>query len=118
MGLVYDLNLWKEAHQLVLEVYKTVDKFPKSEIFALSSQMKRCAVSVPANIVEGYKKQTKAHQIHFYNISDTSLEELKYYFLLSRDLKYITEKEYKILISKSEEVGKMITGYIKHIKSK
>lgn len=99
-------------------MYKTVDKFPKSEIFALSSQMKRCAVSVPANIVEGYKKQTKAHQIHYYNISDTSLEELKYYFLLSRDLKYITEKEYKILISKSEEVGKMITGYIKHIKSK
>ncbi|MEG0697078.1 MAG: four helix bundle protein, partial [Algoriella sp.] len=84
----------------------------------LSNQMKRCAISVPANIVEGYKKQTKTHQIHFYNISDTSLEELKYYFLLSKDLKYITEDEYKILISKSEEVGKMIAGYIKHIKNK
>lgn len=118
MGLVYDLNLWKEAHQLVLAVYKTVENYPKSEIFALSSQMKRCAISVPANIVEGYKKQTKAHQIHFYNISDTSLEELKYYFLLSKDLKYIAEDEYKILINKGEDVGRMIAGYTKHIKTK
>lgn len=118
MGLVYDLNLWKESHQLVLDVYKIVANFPKEEMFALSNQMKRCAVSIPANIVEGYKKQTKAHQIHFYNISDTSLEELKYYFLLSKDLNYITSQQYKILINKSEEVGKMISGYIKHIQNK
>ena len=118
MGLVYDLNLWKASHQLVLDVYKIVATFPKEEIYALSNQMKRCAVSVPANIVEGYKKTTKAHQIHFYTISDTSLEELKYYFLLSKDLNYITDEEYKILINKSEEVGKMIAGYTKHIRQK
>lgn len=118
MGLVYDLNLLKESHQLVLDVYKIVVNFPKEEMFALSNQMKRCAVSIPANIVEGYKKQTKVHQIHFYNISDTSLEELKYYFLLSKDLNYITNEEYKILINKSEEVGRMISGYIKHIQGK
>ena len=74
--------------------------------------------SVPANIFKGYKKQTKAHQIHYHNISDTSLEELKYYFILSKDLNYITEKEYKILMSKSEEVGRMIASYIKHIDAK
>lgn len=56
MGLVYDLNLWKESHQLVLDVYKIVVNFPKEEMFALFNQMKRCAVSIPANIVEGYKK--------------------------------------------------------------
>lgn len=116
MGLVYDLNMWKTSHQLVLDVYKLVKEYPKEEIFALSSQMKRCSISIPANIVEGYKKQTKAHQIHFFNISDTSLEELKYYFLLSKDLNYIDEENYKTLINQSEEVGKMISGYIKYIK--
>jgi four helix bundle protein len=74
-----ELTVWKEAHKLVLMVYKATEHFPKGEQYGLVSQMRRAAVSVPANIVEGFKRRGRQEKIRFYNIAEASLEELKYF---------------------------------------
>ncbi len=83
-----DLIVWQKAHQFVLNVYKYTLHFPKEEIFALTSQFKRAAISVPANIAEGFRKNSAKDKIRFYNISQGSLEEYRYYLILSNDLSY------------------------------
>lgn len=108
-----DLAVWKKAHELVLEVYKITDKYPKHEIFGLSSQSRRCAVSVASNIVEGFKRKNKLDSLHFYNIAEGSLEELKYQLLLAKDLKYIKQEQYKELITLAEETGRLLFGWKK-----
>lgn len=84
-----ELQVWQEAHKLVLLVCKVTESFPNDERFGLISQMRRAAVSVPANIAEGFRRRGIQDKIRFYNISEGSLEELKYYFILSNDLGYI-----------------------------
>jgi len=106
-----DILAWKKAHSLVLQIYKVTDNFPKKEIFVLVSQMRRCAVSIPSNIVEGFKRRTKNDSIHFYNIAEGSLEELKYQLILAKDLKYISEEEFNEIYNLAEEVGKLINGW-------
>ena len=83
-----DLIVWQKAHEFVLEVYKVTRDYPMVERFALCSQFQRAAVSIPANIAEGYKKLSKADKLRFLNISQGSLEECRYYIILSRDLSY------------------------------
>ena len=70
-----DLIVWQKAHQLVLKVYQITKTFPKEEIYGLTSQLRRAAVSVPNNIAEAYKKRSAKDKLHFLNISETSLEE-------------------------------------------
>lgn len=108
-----ELEVWKKAHQLVLEVYSITKDFPKSETFGLTSQIRRASISVPANIVEGYKRLGKADKIRFYNIAQSSLEEVKYFLFLSDELGLI--KEYSRIKNLAEEVSKMLDGYIKQI---
>lgn len=108
-----DLVVWQKAHQLVLEVYKNTTVFPKEETFGLTSQFRRAAISVAANISEGFRKNGLKDKIRIYNISQGSLEECKYYMILSADLSYkVTNK----LITLSEEVSKLLDGYIKSIR--
>ncbi|MEK7309489.1 MAG: four helix bundle protein [Planctomycetota bacterium] len=102
------LKVWQKAHQIVLKVYQLTAKFPSDEKFGLVSQMRRAAVSVPANIVEGFKKRGKADKIKFYNILQGSLEELRYYFILANDLKFTIN--YDEMWSMSDEVGRMLNG--------
>ena len=83
------LEVWKRAHALVLDVYRITDAYPNCEKFGLVSQMRRAAVSVPANIAEGFKRRGVRDKNRFYNFAQGSLEELRYYFILSRDLSYI-----------------------------
>ena len=83
-----DLDVWRQAHALVLEVYRLTGGFPNDEKFGLVSQMRRAAVSVPANIAEGFKKRGSKDKANFYNIAQGSLEELRYYFILAHDLGY------------------------------
>jgi four helix bundle protein len=108
-----ELKVWQKAHELVLFVYKITENFPKSELFCLTSQMCRAAISVAANIVEGFRRRSMKDSLHFYNIANASLEELKYYFILSKDLKYINETVYQQILNLSEEVSKMLNGWIK-----
>lgn len=106
-----DLEVWKKAHRLVLEIYSITRDFPGEERFGLVSQMRRSAVSIPANIVEGFKKRSIRDKSNFYNIAQGSLEELRYYLMLSKDLKYLQDNQK--LNNHIEEIGKMLNGLIK-----
>ncbi len=108
-----ELLVWQKAHKMVLELYLITKSFPHQEIYCLTSQMRRAAISVPANIVEGFRKNGKADKLRFLNIAQGSLDELKYYIILSLDLGYISEDKIKGLI---EEVSKLIEGYSKGIR--
>jgi len=107
-----DLIVWQKAHQLVLSVYQSTKKFPKDETYGLASQLRRAAVSIPANIAEGFKKVGKADKCRYMNIAQGSLEECRYYFILAQDLGYI---EIKSLMDHLEEVSKLLHSYSKSI---
>jgi len=111
-----DLKVWQKAHQLVLEVYRVTRSFPAEERFGLISQMRRAAVSIPANIAEGFSRRGIKDKLNFYNISEASLAELKYYFILSKDLEYLPSKEK--LWSDAEEVSKMLTSWSDSLRAK
>lgn len=81
--------MWKEAHELVLEIYKLIDGFPEREKYALVQQLIRAAVSVPANIAEGFKRQSGPDKIRMYNIAQASLAEVTYFMILAKDLGYV-----------------------------
>jgi four helix bundle protein len=89
-----DLIVWQKAHEFVLQLYRFTEHFPRAEIFALTTQMRRAAVSVPANISEGFGKRTTAEKLRFLNIAEGSLEESKCYLILSRDLHYASWRSY------------------------
>ncbi|MBU2493637.1 MAG: four helix bundle protein [Bacteroidetes bacterium] len=109
-----DLIVWQKAHKFVLGVYKFTENFPKSEIYGLTSQFRRAAVSIAANIAEGFKKTGKPDKLRFFNISQGSLEEVRYYLILSKDLGYGNSEK---LISLLEEVSKLLSSYCKALRS-
>lgn len=108
-----ELKVWQKAHELVLLIYKLTNKFPSEEKFGLSSQIRRAAVSIASNIAEGFKRTSKKVSDNFYDISDGSVEEVKYQLLLSKDLKYISLNEYEDAFKLSEEVSKMLYSWAK-----
>ena len=110
-----ELIVWQKAHQFVLNVYKATTNFPKEELLGLTSQLRRAAISIPANIAEGYKKRSKADKLRFLNISETSLEEAKYHLILSNDLGYYTSSE---LLQYADEIGILLNGYFRAIENK
>ncbi|KKT41817.1 MAG: hypothetical protein UW30_C0004G0016 [Candidatus Giovannonibacteria bacterium GW2011_GWA2_44_13b] len=103
-----DLNVWKKAHELVRLTYKLTENFPQKEIFGLVSQMRRAAVSVAANIAEGSKRTSNKDRVHFHTMSAGSLEELKYFFILSCDLKFISEAERESALEIARHTGAML----------
>jgi len=107
-----DLVVWQKAHQFVLAVYAFAATFPKSETYGLSVQMRKAAVSIPANIAEGFRRRGKADKVRFLNTSEASLEESRYYLILSEDLGY--GKSGKLLDS-LEEVSRLLNSYSKAI---
>jgi len=102
---------WQKAHQLTLNIYQITNHFPDSEKFGLTSQMRRCSVSIPSNIAEGFKRHGYRDGMNFLNISETSLEELKYQTLLSFDLHYIDQTTYDRITLAEDEVGRLINGW-------
>ena len=101
-----EMNVWKKAHQVTLGIYRATKKFPDDERFGLVSQMRRAAVSIPANIAEGFGRRKKADKARFYNVSEGSVEELKYFLILARDLGYVREVDSPSL--PLEEVSRML----------
>jgi len=110
-----DLEVWKKAHQLVLATYRLTKSFPSDERYGLVSQMRRAAVSVPANVAEGFKRKGKGEKVRFYNISEASLEELKYFFILSKDLEYIRDNTQ--VTNDAEVISKMLYRLVEAIRN-
>jgi|SRR3989338_4653729 len=106
-----ELQVWQKAHESVLNIYRITNNFPKHELFGLTSQIRRSAVSVAANIVEGFKRKSLRDSINFYNIADSSLEETKYYIFLARDLNYIDQKEFHDSMELCEGVGRLLARW-------
>ena len=105
-----DLIAWQKAHALVLSIYKITKKFPEDERFGLTIQMRRAAVSVAANLAEGFKRRGEKGKVQSYNISQGSLEEVRYYLILTHDLGYGESAEN--LMALCDETGRLITGLI------
>lgn len=110
-----DILAWQKAHEFVIKVYKTTKTFPEWERYGLCSQFQRAAVSIPANIAEGYKRLGTADKLHFMNIAQGSLEECRYYVLLTKDIGYINQHTHDVLNADIEEVSKLLNGYCKGI---
>ena len=111
-----NLEVWKIAHQLTLEVYKITAVFPKSEQFGLTSQIRRSVASVPTNIIEGQARQYKKEFIQFLYIAKGSLEETNYHLFLAKDLNYISETAYSDLLDLCTRIKMMLYKLIKSLK--
>lgn len=107
-----DLIVWKKAHAFVLEIYKLSESFPRTEIYGLTSQLRRAAVSIPANIAEGFKKRGPADKIRFLNIAQGSAEEVRYYLILANDLKYADTTSLQHV---HDEVCRLLDAYLRGI---
>jgi four helix bundle protein len=109
-----NLIVWQKAHQFVLSVYRATEHFPSREIYGLTSQFRRAAVSIPANIAEGFRRTTQSEKHRFMNIAQGSVEECRYYLILAEDLGYIDTNK---LMPQLEEVSKLLNAYSKSILS-
>jgi len=103
-----DLIVWQKAHQFVLSTYRLSDLFPQNEMYGLTSQIRRAAISIPANIAEGFKKKTNLDKTRYMDIAQASLEECRYYLILVKDLGYGDTLQ---LMSQLEEVSKLLQAY-------
>jgi four helix bundle protein len=112
-----DIKVWQKGHQLTLDVYKLTNAYPKSELFALTSQMRRAAMSVPANVAEGCVQSSDAGFAKFLYHPLGSASELEYYFELSKDLEFIKPDAYETLFKKVTEVKRMLTPFINKLKA-
>ena len=110
-----DIIAWQKAHAFVLLVYKYTRQFPDDEKFCLTAQFRRAAISIEANIAEGYKKLSQKDKLRFYNISQSSMEECRDYIILSRDLGYVTEESFSNLHDTLEEASKCLMSYCEAI---
>ena len=110
-----DILAWKKAYAFVLQTYKALAGYPDNEQYGLCSQFKRAAVSIPANIAEGYKRIGKADKLHFLNFAQGSLEECRCYIHLSKDLGFINDEQYYGLYNSLEETSKLLNGYCRGI---
>ena len=113
-----DLLVWQKAHSFVLKVYRTTSVFPEFERFGLLSQFTRAAVSIPANIAEGYKKIGQRDKLRFMNVAQGSLEESRYYIILSKDLNYISANDYSELMALLTETSRLLSAYMRGIENK
>jgi four helix bundle protein len=107
-----DLLVWRKAHEFVLEIYRLTAQFPKAETYGLALQLRRAAVSVPANIAEGFTRRGHNEKVRFFNIAEGSIEESRYYLILSRDLGYGRNETAMLLL---EETSKLLKAYVKAI---
>ena len=113
-----EIVAWQKAHAFVMQVYQACALFPAHERYGLCSQFERAAVSIAANIAEGYRKDGIADKLRFLNISQGSLEECRYYILLSYDLSYIDSDRYNNMNQSIEEVSRVLNAYYRGIKER
>ena len=107
--------MWQKAHQFVLGAYRLSSQFPETEKYGLTTQFRRAAVSVPANIAEGFRRRGHQDKIRMINIAQASLEECRYYLILCRDLHYVAPEALMDLV---DEVGRMLNAHAEGIRSR
>ena len=113
MGTYKDLTVWQKSMALARKVYEITTRFPEDERFGLVSQMRRCSVSIPSNIAEGYGRETEREHSHFLLISlGSSNDELETQLILSHDFHYIGEQDYQEVLNLNTEVNKMLSSLI------
>ena len=108
-----DLIVWQKAHAFVLSVYRSTRKFPREELYGLTSQMRRSAVSIPSNIAEGFRRRSRLDKGRMLNIAQGSLEECRYQLILATDLKYELEPN---MIDALEEVSRLLNAYVRALR--
>lgn len=112
------LDTWKEGHRLVLMIYDITKKFPKEEIFGLTSQIRRAAVSITSNIAEGFSRNSTKEKIQFYTIARGSNVEIQNQLLIAKDIKYIDKENFDKIAEQSVRVNKLINGMIRYCRDK
>ena len=110
----WELTVWQKSHKWVLDTYTVTKTFPKEEIFGLTSQLRRAAISIPANIAEGFKRRSNVDKAKFYNIAQSSVEESRYYLILAKDLKF---GECQQLLIDLDAISKMLEKYYKYVRT-
>ena len=110
-----DLLMWQKAHAFVLQIYSATRVFPSEEVFGLTSQLRRAAVSVPANMAEGFKRRFDIDKARIMNIAESSLEEARYYLRLANDLGYASDQK---LTAAALEIGRMLGSYRRSLDAK
>ena len=111
-----DLEVWKQSMELAVEIYDTIKILPANELFALTSQMRRAATSIPSNIAEGHSRKGKKELAHHTSIARGSLAELETQLILCTRLKYIDREKLKPVWNRSQRVGRLLTGLIKSLR--
>lgn len=110
-----DLEIWKKSMDNCVKVYKITEKFPRHELYGLTSQIRRSAISIPANIAEGYARRGQKEFKQFLSIALGSSSELETHIILARKLEYLTEEKAKCLLDEVNHVGRMTTNFYKSI---
>ena len=112
-----DLNAWREAHKLVLMIYKNTKDFPREELFGITNQMRRAAVSITSGIAEGFSRQSYREKVQFYSIAQGSNTELQNQLLIAKDVGYLAKTDFDNIANQSVRVHKVLNGLIKKSKS-
>ncbi len=112
-----DLIAWQEGHKLVIMIYDILKRFPKEELYSLTSQMKRSAISITSNIAEGFGRQTYKEKANFFYQSQGSLTELKNQLLIARDINYLNQHDFNRLVEQINSVHRLLQGLIKKTES-
>ncbi len=118
MGRYSDLKVWKAAHGLTLDIYRATAIFPNSELYGLTSQIRRASASIGANLAEGSGRRSRAELARFASIAAGSANELEYHLLLSKDLGYISQEVYAQLSSRLADVGRMLNRLVDSLRSR
>ena len=109
------LRVWQKSHALALEIYRRTKSFPRDEIYGITSQLRRAALSVPTNIVEGYGRKGDKELSRFINISLGSLAEVEYLLEFSREIGYLSQKDFENIDALRDEVGKLLWAFYKTV---
>ena len=112
------MEVWQKAHALVLEVYRITENFPERERFGITSQLRRAAVSVPANIAEGFGRRGTRELLQFLAIANGSLEETRYFLILAHDLRFLTVEQFQTSDERCNSVGQMLGALARSLRSR
>ena len=109
-----DLVTWREGHKLVLEIYKITKNFPREELFGLSNQIRRAAVSITSNVAEGFSRKSNKEKVQFYCIARGSVTEVQNQLLIARDVDYLDNENFQKIAKQTINIHKLINGLIKY----